>query len=141
MKRSKTRGKRQMPTGIIRERYAFADIAEWPHELNDAVLSFEERHGVYPNLISGSEELYRTIDVLVQEDRENVVNDSREHPPDGEDFELGSFGTEEYSVEFTLSETTSAPDFLLIYDENPSFDGEAEPVGDGVICAVRYEGG
>ena len=69
------------------------------------------------------------------------MNDSGEHPPEGEEFELRSFGTDEYRVEFTLSETASPPGFLLICDEDPCFDGQPEPLGGRAIWVLRYEAG
>lgn len=81
--------------------------------------------------MSAGTEVYRRIDFAVQADLENVVSDAGEHPGDDDVVVLAGFTTEDCSVEFTISEVTPFSSFLLIYDEDPSFDGEPEPVADG----------
>ncbi|MCK4514129.1 MAG: hypothetical protein KAU31_02665 [Spirochaetaceae bacterium] len=102
-------------------------------------MEFNEEFGVYPNIMSATTEVYLEIDYFVQFDLENVVNEAGERPTEEDDVELASFLTADCEVEFTINEMTPFPDFLLVYDENPTFDGEPEPVEEGgAVLAVRY---
>ena len=82
--------------------------------------------------------VYQEIDTMVLEDLENVVNEQGEHPEPGSEISLSGFFTEECEVEFTINDITPFPGFLLIYDEDPSFDGEPEAVNEGIIMVSRY---
>ncbi len=83
--------------------------------------------------------VYKEIDTMVLEDLENVVNEQGEHPEPGSEISLSGFSAEECEVEFTINDITPSPGFLLIYDEDPSFDGEPEAVNDGIIMVSRYK--
>ena len=108
-------------------------------ELNDATEQFHKRFGVYPNLMGGGPELYKKIDEIIQDDLENVVNDKGEHPGPDDVVEIGVFHGIRCRLDFTINETTPFPAFLLIYDEDPQFDGEPEPVEvDGPVVDSRY---
>jgi hypothetical protein len=127
------------PDGILKKSFSFVEFEQWPHELYRATVGFAHEFGVHPNIMSATTEVYREIDFYVQFDLENVENENGEHPAEDEDVELASFLTPDCEVEFTINEMTPFPGFLLVYDEDPSFDGEPEPVEDGgTVAAVRY---
>jgi len=127
------------PDGILKKSFSFDLFMEWPHELYAATVAFTEEFGVHPNIMSATTEVYQRIDYFVQFDLENVENEAGEHPTEEDDFELASFLTTDCEVWFTINEMTPFPGFLLIYDEDPSFDGEPEPVEDGgTVRAARY---
>jgi len=128
------------PDGILKKSFMFKSLEEWPHELYAATVAFADEFGVHPNIISATMEVYREIDFYVQFDLENVVNEAGKHPTEEDDVELASFLTGDCRVEFTINEMTPFPGFLLVYDEDPSFDGEPEPVEEGsAVRAVRYD--
>lgn len=83
--------------------------------------------------------VYKEIDTMVLEDLENVVNKQGKHPEHGSKVSLGGFTTEECEIEFTINDITEYPGFLLIFDEDPSFDGEPEAINDGIITVSRYK--
>ncbi len=128
------------PDGILKKSFSFAEFEEWPHELFRATVEFTEEFGVHPNIMSATTEVYQQIDYYVQFELENVVNEAGDHPTEEDDVKLASFLTADCEVEFTINDMTSFPGFLLVYDENPTFDGEPEAVEDGAaVRAVRYE--
>ena len=128
------------PDGILKKLFAFDLLMEWPHELFAATVEFTEEFGVHPNIMSATTEVYRQIHYFVQFDLENVENEDGTHPTGEEHVDLASFLTDDCEVRFTITEMTPFPAFLLIYDEDPSFDGEPEPVEDGgTVRVVRYE--
>ena len=101
--------------------------------------AFTEEFGVHPNTLSATTEVYRQIDYFVQFDLENVANENGEHPGEENDVELWGLLTLDREVVFTINEMTPFPGFLFVFDEDPTFDGEPEPVEDGrAVRAVRY---
>jgi hypothetical protein len=118
--------------------FSFELIAFWAEELYEAAGTFQGRFGVAPNLMSAGIQVYRAIDDLVAYDRGNVVDHQGRHPGAGERIELAGFSSARGEILFTINEITPAPGFLLIFDEDPTFDGEEEPVGSGHVRALRY---
>ncbi len=128
------------PEGILKKSFTFESFEEWPHELYAAIQAFTEEFGVHPNIMCTTTEVYCEIDYFVQFDLENVRNDKGERPTEEDDVELSRFLTDTCEVEFTINEMTPFPGFLLVYDKDPTFDGEPEPVEEGAaVRAVRYE--
>ena len=99
---------------------------------------FYGEFNICPNIMSAMPMVYKEIDTMVLEDLENVVNEKGEHPKAGSIVSLACFNTDECEVEFTINDMTLHPGFLLVYDADPSFDGEPEVVNDGIIMASRY---
>ncbi len=130
------------PVGILKKSFAFESFEKWPNELYAAIVAFTEEFGVDPNILCTTTEVYRKIDYFVQFDLENVTNEEGEHPTEDDHVELSGFLTDTCEVDFTITEMTPFPGFLLVYDEDPTFDGEPEPVEDGAaVVAVRYDVG
>jgi hypothetical protein len=119
--------------------FAFDSIAHWANELYEAAGAFRERFGVRPNTMSARLQVYRALDDIVRGDLENVVDDCGRHPNPGEEFELSGFTADDWEILFTLNDMTPYPGFLLIFDEDPDFDGEEETVAAGHIKALRYQ--
>ena len=126
-------------TGILKARFVFGDMRDWAPALNQAITTFRERLGVRPNIMSAGAQVYREIDEVVRGDLESVVDDYGRHPDPQDPVELAGFQTDECYVVFTNAETTPYPSYLLIFDVDPTFDGEPEPVEDGVVCTVAYK--
>ena len=127
------------PDGMLKKSFVFDLLMEWPHELYAATVEFADEFGVHPNIMSATREVYEQIDYFVQFDLENVENEDGTHPTDEEHVDLASFMTDDCEVWFTITEMTPFPGFLLIYDEDPIFDGEPEPIEEGgTVLAVRY---
>ena len=126
------------PKGILKKSFSFRLFVCWADELFDASNEFYNEFSIYPNIMSAMPVVYKEIDTLVLEDLENVVNEQGEHPEPGSEVSLAGFSTDEFEIDFTINDITPSPGFLLIYDEDPSFDGEPEAVNNGIIMASRY---
>ena len=129
---------RTAPKGILKKAFSFSLIGYWADELFDASNEFYNEFSIYPNIMSAMPGVYQEIDTLILEDLNNVINDQGEHPKPGSIVSLAAFTTDNCEIEFTLNDITPYPGFLLIYDEDPSFDGEPETVNYGIIMASRY---
>jgi hypothetical protein len=123
---------------MLKMGFVFESIWFWDDELFQAAGAFQERFGVHPNIMSAGLRVYGAIDEKVRNDRENVVDERGRHPGPGEEIELSGFSARDFEILFTLNEMTPYPGFLLIYDEDPCFDGEEEPVGSGHIVVRSY---
>lgn len=129
----------EAPDGVIRKAYRFTDFEEWPHELFAAIEDFADEFGIHPNIMCAGTEVYSEIDRQVMSDLENVVNDEGEHPTADDEVVLAGFQADECDVEFTVTSITPYPVYLLIYDADPSFDGEPEHLYPGSnILATRH---
>lgn len=123
------------------KRYEFSDFAEWVKTVNESIEDFTQSFGFHPNIMCATLGVWRRINEAVQEDLDNVVNEEGEHPGPDDVVELGGFHGEGCHLTFTVNEVTPYPAFLLVFDEDPSFDGEPEPVAEDeetIVAAVPY---
>jgi hypothetical protein len=127
--------------GIIRERFRFSDYEEWSETLAGDIKVFRQVHTIAPNLLAASREVYLAIDEAAQSEREMVVNENGEHPSLDERFEISGFLIDGLEVEFVLTETTIAPEYMLIFDPDPSFDGEPFIIpGTNIMTRIKIAG-
>ena len=137
--RLRKRRARKMGTGtdrIIREVFRFSDYEEWAETLARDIETFREVHTIAPTLLAASPEVFVEMDKAAQSRRDTVVDAAGNHPSRNECFELSGFTLDGIEVEFVVTETTVAPEYLLIYDPEPDFDGEPF-VLPGTACAAR----
>jgi len=127
------------PNGILKKSFSFKLFGYWDDELYDAVNEFYDEFSIYPNIMSAMPMVYKEIDTMVLEDLENVVNGQWEHPEPGNEVSLSGFFTDEFEIDFTINDITPSPGFLLIYDEDPGFNGVPETINDGIITVSRYK--
>ncbi len=128
------------PDGVIRERFRFNDYDEWPDTLARDIDTFKHVYSIAPNVLAASREVFVEMDEAVQSQRDMVVNEHGEHPPEDEAFELSGFTVDAVEVEFVLTETTPAPEYMLIFDPHPEFDGEPVIIpGTSVSARTRRE--
>lgn len=103
----------------------FTDYSAWADTLYDKVLAFYAERGVYPNLLLTSDKTYDKITEYEQDKPENRV---WEGDREAEEFTgFASFSTPEYSLEFCVNNELTTDTFHLVYDEDPTFDGEEKP--------------
>ena len=129
------------PNGTKVERFRFSDFDEWPETLADDVRAFRQVHGIAPNLLATSRQVFIEMDNAVQSEPEMVVNDKGEHPSGGEGFEISGFLVDDCEVVFVIADTIRFPEYLLQYDPDPGFDGEPFVIpGTNVLTRTRKVG-
>jgi len=124
-------------TGVFSIRFTFDDISLWADELYESILKFHTKYNIYPNIMSTTKKIYQQIDAQIQDDTENIVDENGDHPEPGQKISLSAFSTENCSLEFTLNEII-VDAFLLLFDEDPTFDGEPVKIGNGNIEVMKY---
>jgi hypothetical protein len=107
---------------IFTEQYIF-----WNHEIYNASLDFYDKYNIYPNIMLASEITYNGIDNQLKTygfgaDGLRWDGDPSEKPP--EFTGLSSFSTKDFTVEFCIDNEIKEMSFALVYDDDPSFDGE-----------------
>lgn len=103
----------------------FTDYSAWADALHDKVLDFYEERGIYPNILLTNDATYDKITEYEQDKPENRVWEGDGEP---EEFTgLASFTTPDYALEFCVDNEMEADMFRLVYDEDPTFDGEEIP--------------
>jgi len=107
------------------------DFSIWDDTIHSNVEKFHKKYNVYPNILLANELTYRKIDLYAQKHPERLID------PDGkESIETSSypynglsyFITEDYSLELCMDYDLQDGSFTLIFDEDPDFSGEPEPV-------------
>jgi hypothetical protein len=121
--------------GVLQLKGFITDFSVWDDTIHLFVLKFHEKYNVYPNILLASDPTYRKIDLHAQKHPERLID------PDGENIEAGNtpyegisyFTTEDYTLECCLELELTKGNFLLVFDEEPDFDGEpVSAQGDGV---------
>ena len=103
----------------------FTNYSSWADTLHNKVLDFYEKRGVYPNILLASDKTYDKITEYEQDKPENRVWEGDGEPEEFTGF--ASFGTSEYRLEFCIDNELKTGTFRLVYDEDPTFDGEDLP--------------
>ena len=115
--------------GLPCDRGVFDDYEEWDDTLYFKICDFKEERGVYPNIMLARKSTYRKIDKVAAEHPDRLEWDGEGDAP--ADFEGGisCFCTDDFCVEFCLDTENELKvnEFKLIFDEDPTFDGEEEP--------------
>lgn len=108
----------------IFETYHIDDYMLWDDEVFAAVQEFYKRKNIYPNILLANSKTFAKIDVSVKEygTASLVYEGDEEESPEFDG--LSGFTANDFSLTFCLDETVADDYFCLIYDSNPSFDGE-----------------
>ena len=112
-------------TGII------TDFAIWDDTINLYASKFYEKFNVFPNILLANEYTYKKIDLYAQKHPERIIDPTGENNIETSSISyqgLSIFTAEEYELDFCLSYEIADGSFILIFDENPDFDGEPEPL-------------
>ena len=112
-------------TGII------TDFAVWDDTINLHVIKFHDKFNVFPNILLANEYTYKKIDLYAQKHPERIIDPTGENDIETSSISyqgLSTFTAEEYELDFCLSYEIADSSFILIFDENPDFDGEPEPL-------------
>lgn len=104
------------------------DYAEWDDIIHEHSCIFFKSYSIYPNLLLASKKTWEKIDEYA-----NLYNPENIKPPDQNNIDynqeddlksISCFVTSEYSLEFCIEEKANENYFILIFDEDPIFDGE-----------------
>ena len=104
------------------------DYTIWDDILDEHVTKFREKWSVYPNIALSAKETWEQIDAaanfLHPENigRPTAVLCGGEIVPDF--CPVSGMTTEDYHIEFCIDEKGKADRITLIFDEDPTFDGE-----------------
>lgn len=106
--------------------YPLTNIINWCEELKDAVLSFKEKYQKTPFAVGYSQNNYKKINFIVNQEKENLVHTRKKtHPRDSEYVELSSVQVfEDVSLQIAWSEDMDDDHFVLIYLSPDGDDGE-----------------
>lgn len=104
------------------------DYEYWDDIIHEHACTFFENYSVHPNLLLASKTTWGRIDeyanvynpdnIALSEEGFVCLNDEGLKS-------ISSFITSEYELEFCLDEKVPEDYFILVFDEAPSFDGEA----------------
>ena len=105
----------------------FSNYADWADTLYLKIMDFKEARGVYPNIMLAQKSTYDKIDEAAKNEQDSVEwTGDEDEKPEQFDGGLSGFSTQNFRVEFCLDveNELQEDEFLLVYDEAPTFDGE-----------------
>ena len=104
------------------------DYTVWDDIIDEHVTKFMEKWSIYPNIALSAKETWEQIDAAANFlHPENIgrpiaLLDSGEIMPDF--CPVSGLTTEDYHIEFCIDEKGKSDYITLIFDEDPTFDGE-----------------
>ncbi len=105
----------------------------WDSTLHAYAKEFFDEHMVYPNIACASHATWNHIDKIANKRNPKNIQRSEDYLPDHtigaveEEEEIktiSGFATAEYSIDFCVDELIGNNCVVLIFDEDPTFDGE-----------------
>ena len=111
------------------DRGSFKNYDEWDDTLYLKINAFKEERGIYPNIMLARKSTYCKIDKVAAEHPDRLEWDGEGDAPDDFEGGLSCFCTDDFCIEFCLDTENElkVDEFKLIFDEDPTFDGEEEP--------------
>ncbi|MBP7582393.1 MAG: hypothetical protein KBA61_00050 [Spirochaetes bacterium] len=115
------------------------DYMKWDDTIHEHACIFNNIYSVYPNLMLASKTTWKKIDKyanLFNPDNIKASESSIENINLEEEIKtISCFTTSDYSIEFCFDEKVKEDYFILVFDEEPIFDGE--PVDDDTTEVYR----
>ena len=117
-----------MSDGIMKMTCHLDDYTVWDDIIDEHVKKFLKKWSIYPNIALSARETWEKIDTAANFlHPENIgrpiaVLGSGEIAPDF--CPVSGMKTEDYHIEFCIEEKGASDYITLIFDEDPSFDGE-----------------
>lgn len=106
--------------------YQIDALTDWKGSIHQAVLVFQNTHGVYPNIFECNEHTGAQFDFLVNNDlreRDYIRYSGKGSPPkSGDELLLSGFHSENYQLEFATDAELPDMVFRLVYDDEPEWD-------------------
>ncbi|MFP3043073.1 hypothetical protein LQZ19_14765 [Treponema primitia] len=115
----------QEESKIFKEFGFIDDYSRWDDIINERVNRFYTLYRVHPNILLASGATFDRIDAFLRLHPENLAYSGEGEAPDFDGF--STFIGEDYTLEFCLDADQRENYFILVFDETPDFDGEAEP--------------
>lgn len=104
--------------------YPLNDVSTWYSELLEAVAEFEEATLQHPTGVGFSETTYRQINILVNQEKQKIFNDTGENPSEDDFIEIGSVSVGGLSLEIWTCEEFPNDKLSLMTDDPDGDDGE-----------------
>lgn len=126
---------------IIKMICFISDYSIWDDTIHEHACKFFDSYSIYPNLLLASKITWQKIDEYANLFNPENIKFSEYDTSNDEVNEEGiksisSFVTTTYSLEFCLEEKANENYFILIFDEDPIFDGEPydyEDIDDHIV--------
>ena len=114
--------------GVLKMICYIDDFEEWDDKIYENSIIFFEKYNVYPNILQASKETWNKIDEYANLfNPENLIAEdekTEENHQDGEIKSITSFITSNFELEFCINEKIKKDYFIILFDEEPIFDGE-----------------
>lgn len=117
-----------MNDGKLKMIFHLDDYTVWDDILDEHIRKFRRKWSIYPNIALSAEETWEQIDAAANFLHPENIGRPAAVLSGGElahDFcPLSGLTTEDYHIEFRIGEKSAADYVTLLFDEDPSFDGE-----------------
>ena len=104
--------------------YPLKDIKKWYFELLNAVNLFEQEFMKKPQIVGYSDNIYNQINLIVNQEKEHVVDSQGINPGEDEFIELGSVIIDESDIGIMLCDEFPDDRFALMSEPPDGDDGE-----------------
>lgn len=113
---------------IQKKTFCINSWKRWDDEINQAVQEIRGAFLIFPNILLANRITLNRIDIAANK---NKIKDSAGNTaPQGQHCGIDGFISTDYDLDFYLDEKLPDKHFSLIYDSDPSDDGEPVPIED-----------
>lgn len=118
---------------IYKKTYKVTSWKNWNHCINDSSIEFFRKFSIYPNILMANSDTFHKIDMMVNQKKDNILNDDGEIPAPDKYVSIGSFISDNYALEMCIDDKVAIDYFILIFDSDPDDGGEPIPEEDSDI--------
>ncbi len=119
-----------------------SEYSVWDDTIHEHADKFFNNYSIYPNLMFASKMTWQKIDEyanLFNPENIKLSDDNIDDEETDEEIKsISTFVSSSYSLEFCLEENVNEDYFILVFDEDPIFDGEPYDY-DNIDDVIRYK--
>ncbi|MCC5815798.1 MAG: hypothetical protein JJT78_13680 [Leptospira sp.] len=123
---------------IQQKTFTIKNFQKWDHLIYKNAIAFQEKYGVYPNVLLACVDTFREIDTVANFIARNKIRDETiaanyTNPPQGNFANLSGFYTEDFEIDFAIEDSLEIGKMKLVFDSDPDWGGETAPTSQGSL--------
>ncbi len=117
---------------VFKKKFKFNDFLHWDKEVYEAAEDFKDDFSIYPTILAATPQTLSRIDMVANFGSRDRIKKTENTVLEKTEFaQLGGFSSDNFELDFAADPELEDREFLLIFDSDPDWGGEAKDIPDG----------